>query len=136
MSEHEGTSIWTRRTAPALERGFSYEITRKVTPLTEEMMEFANLCGTSTVSARELETFARLRATEERQCPAQHPVTVLELRVEHRSRRKALRVFPNLDGYPWGYIPVRFYFCPVCQAVYRALECESLTPEVNSAAAQ
>jgi hypothetical protein len=58
------------------------------------------------------------------QCPAQHPVIPFELRLEMNSPQAMLRVFPNQDGAPTPYLPIRLFLCGVCQEVYRERELE------------
>ena len=138
MTGHEGPSIWGWRNYLGLFRRMSLELIRaEITPTTAEMMEFANEVGSADINYTELKRRVRARAAAERQCPAQHPVVALEIRAHMVSGQRHLQVFPNADGMPVRYMPIRFYLCPVCQEVFQARDTEPrgahLVEESNAA---
>lgn len=122
--EHEGASIWTWETWLGLSRRLKIYLSRTCTPNTAELMAMAEETGSPDVDYREVKRRLRSQLARDHQCPAQHPVFALELQVSMSPLKKALQVFPNLDGLPEGFIPVRMYLCPVCQEVYREREVE------------
>lgn len=130
MSEHEGGSVWNRETARHLGRRMRFEFSRTITPTTADLMAMVEEKQTVHVDYREVCERLKQRLREALHCPAQHPVIPMELRVTMAAKRTALCVFPNLDGAPTRYVPVRAYFCPVCQEVYRQREIdEAMQPE-------
>lgn len=120
VGHHEGPSIWNWATFSRIVNALRLTAARQITPLTEEILEFAREGGEDFIK---LQTEVRDRVMSQRmQCPAGHPAAVYELRASIASDSLMLRVFPNADGNPTYYIPIRFYFCVTCQAVYRQRE--------------
>lgn len=128
MSEHEGVSVWTRETAARLARWLRLDISRSITPNTAELLELAEEQRSEIVSYREVQERLTARLARPLACPARHPVFPIELRVTMapKYRGLSLRLFPNLDGFPTKYLPIRAYFCPVCQELYRQREIDEV----------
>jgi len=114
---HEGPSIWSWATAPRILRKLRLELSRKITPTTEDLMAAASGSTYLDVQMRLEEEIQRRR-----ECPAGHPVTPLELRALIQSPRLRYQVLPNADGHPTAYMPIRFWLCLTCQEVYRQRE--------------
>lgn len=128
MSEHEGVSVWTRETAARLARWIRLDLSRSITPNTADLMATSAEQGTETVLYRDVLARLRNKLARPLTCPAQHPVFPIELRVTMapKYRGLSLRLFPNLDGFPTKYLPIRAYFCPVCQELYRQREIDEV----------
>lgn len=133
--EHEGPSIWGWSTFRALAKHFRFAVSTHLTPTTELMLTpgFAVTIEGEELSRRELEEHV-LEWRQEmlvgtRQCPAKHPVVSYELRVTmpRASRKKRIQTFPNFEVSDVDYLPVPFFFCATCQAVYRQREVEPFT---------
>lgn len=124
MSEHEGASIWTDATSTGLAKRLKLEVRRAITPNTDDLLAIAQEQPTFTY--REVQERLAVKLTRDLRCPARHRVFPLELRVTvtkpDATGALARRIFPNLDGFPVKYLPVRAYFCPVCQELYRQRE--------------
>lgn len=142
---HEGPSIWGWENFRRLAARFRFTVSRVLTPTTELLLTpgfFRTLEGEER-SRKELEASVAAWSQDvlvgTRQCPAKHPVVPYELEVSMRgSRKMMIQVFPNFEANiePWAYVPVHFYFCPVCQAVYRPREVEAVNqPSEESASA-
>jgi len=120
MSAHEGPSIWTWGNYRGLIRRMSLELTKaQITPNTAEMMAMAEEAGTADINYTECKRRLFTRLMQDWQCPAQHPVVPLEIRAVMPTVKRQIQVFPNADGMPVGFIPIRCYLCPVCQEVYQ-----------------
>jgi len=132
---HEGASIWGWSTFRALARHFRFAVSARLTPTTELLLTpgFAVTLEGEQRSREELEqrvlAWRQEMLVGTRQCPAKHPVVPYELRVTmpRASRKKRIQTFPNFEVSDDGYIPIPFFFCPTCQAVYRQREVESTT---------
>ena len=111
-AEHEGPSIWGWGTAAKILRKLRLELSRKITPLTEEMV-----VATAT-DYDEIREAVRVDLQRPRQCPAGHPVTPFELRASMTSERLMGQVFPNAAGSPVTYVPIRGWLCLTCQTIW------------------
>lgn len=136
MSAHEGGSVWTREMAARYARWIRFDFSRSITPNTADLLAMAQEQGTDVVNYHEVRARLTERLVRPMQCPAQHPVFPLELRVTMAAkyRRLALMLFPNLDGFPRKYLPIRAYFCPVCQELYRQREIDEASAPQQEAA--
>lgn len=132
MSGHEGASVWTKETAAGLARRLRFDVRRSITPNTADLMALAVEQGTDVINYREARERLTTQLAQPHQCPAAHPVFPIELRVTMgaKFRDTALKLFPNLDGFPTTYLPVRAYFCPVCQELYRQREVDEASADV------
>lgn len=138
---HEGASIWGWATFRALAKFFRFTVSATLTPTTELLLTpgFALTLEGEERSRAELE--ASVTAWRQdmlvgtRQCPAKHPVVAYELRVtmpRHLvSRKRWVQTFPNAEGSYIDYVPVPFFFCCVCLAVYRQREVEVVDSQAN-----
>jgi hypothetical protein len=124
VSEHEGVSVWTKETAARLGRWIRFDFSRAITPNTADLMAMAEEKKSEIVSYREVTERLRARLAQPMHCPALHPVFPIELRISMARKygNLVLKLFPNLDGFPTKYLPIRAYFCPVCQELYRQRE--------------
>lgn len=124
MSGHEGASVWTRETAPRLGRLIRFDFSRAITPTTADLMAIAEAQGTDVINYSDVRQRLAEQLAQPLHCPAGHPVFPIELRVTMAAKYKhlVLKLFPNLDGFPCTYLPIRAYFCPVCQELYRQRE--------------
>jgi hypothetical protein len=120
----EGVSTWTWDTIKRISKSLRIELSRQITPKTDELMAEADRLGSANIDYRTVKRQLAEKLAQPLQCPAQHPVLPLELRAEMTSPQATLRVFPNQDGAPTSYLPVRLFFCGVCQEVYRERELE------------
>lgn len=114
---HEGPSIWSWTTVPRILRKLNLKLSKHITPLTEELL--AAPAGSSHI---DVQLWLREELLKRQECPAGHPVAPFELRALITSLRLRFRVFPNADGHPTAYIPIRCWLCVTCQAVYRQHE--------------
>ncbi len=134
MSGHEGASVWTRETATKYARLLRIAFSRAITPSTADLMAMVQEKGTWVVNYGEVKARLTEQLARPVHCPANHPVFPIELRVWMAPRygKLVLKLFPNLDGFPTRYLPVRAYFCPVCQELYRQREIdEAMMPVVH-----
>ena len=136
---HEGASSWGWSTFRKLAKKLRLTVSSRLTPTTELLLTpgFATTLDGEIRSreALELEVLAWRQdmLTGTRQCPARHPVVAYELRVTMpgASRRMQIQCFPNWEGSVKDYVPVTFFLCPVCLAVYRLREVEIVVPSVT-----
>lgn len=132
--EHEGPSIWGWQTFRKLAKHFRFTVSAKLTPTTTLMLTpgFMRTLAGEMRSRRELEkqvaTWRQDMLVGTRQCPAKHPVMPYELRVkmEGASEKRLIQTFPNMEASLIDYLPIPFFFCPVCQEVYRLREIEKV----------
>jgi hypothetical protein len=121
----EGASTWTWGTVQRIARSLKIAVSRQITPTTQEMMLEAERVKSAEINYTELKRQLAERLAQPLQCPAQHPILPMELRLEMMTSPEAmLKVFPNMDGSPTSYLPVRLFLCGVCQEVYRERELE------------
>jgi hypothetical protein len=132
VSGHEGASIWTKETAAGLARRLRFDVSRSITPNTADLMALAEEQGTDVIDYRGARERLTAQLARPHQCPAAHPVFPIELRVTMwaKFRATALKLFPNLDGFPTAYLPIRAYFCPVCQELYRQREVDEASAAI------
>lgn len=120
----EGASTWTWGKIHRIAKSLRIALSRQITPNTAELMEEAERTGSAEVDYGKIKRDLAARLAQQWQCPAQHPVVPLELRLEMPTVNATLQVFPNQDGAPTSYLPVRLFLCGVCQEVYREREIE------------
>lgn len=130
MSEHEGASTWTWDTIRKISKSMKVVLSRVITPNTTEMIDEAIAADSDIIDYVKLKKQVDAKVAQDTQCPCQHPVIPFELRLQMQSARVTMQVFPNMDGFPMPYLPVRFYLCGVCQEVYRQREVEIRKQEV------
>lgn len=134
----EGASRWSWATCRTLAKLFRLTVSANLTPTTDLLLTpgFARTLAGEERSRHELEAkiteWRQDMLSWTRQCPAQHPVVPYELRVTmpRASRKRWIETFPNAEA-GVTYIPVPFYFCPVCQSVYRLREVEVIDHSTN-----
>jgi hypothetical protein len=132
---HEGPSIWGWATFRKLAKHVRVTVASRLTPTTELLLTpgFALTLEGETRSRQELEEsvagWRQEMLVGTRQCPAKHPVVPFELRVTmpRVSGKRWIQTFPNAEGSYIDYIPIPFFLCAVCQAVYRQREVEDIT---------
>jgi hypothetical protein len=42
-----------------------------------------------------------------------------------------IQTFPNWEGGVYGYVPITFFLCVVCQSVFKQREIETVVPSVT-----
>lgn len=124
VAEHEGPSIWSWETYAKIRRHLRLKLSKGITPLTEELIEFYTTpeAADRVPSYLDVQLWVKERVERRFECPAGHPVVPYELRATMNRRRLMLRTFPNADGNPTRYIPIRFWLCLTCQSVFRQRE--------------
>jgi hypothetical protein len=120
----EGGSTWNWDTVQRISKSLRAVLSRQITPTTQELMAEAERVGSAEVDYKLVKRQVVEKLAQPLQCPAQHPVIPFELRLEMNSPQAMLRVFPNQDGAPTPYLPIRLFLCGVCQEVYRERELE------------
>jgi len=121
---HEGGTIWSWDSYMRLAARLRVQVSPHLTPTTEEYMQTPPEIG-----VRALTHNYRAKMLRARQCPAKHPVVAMELRAEMASLKTMIQTFPNHEGSPYPYLPIPFFLCVTCQAVYRLRECDEVPGE-------
>lgn len=131
---HEGPSIWSWENFRTLAKYFRIAVSKQLTPTSELLLTpgFSRTLEGEERSRAELlasvTSWRQEMLVGTRQCPAKHPVVPYELRVTMpaASRKIRIRCFPNWEGSTYEYVPVQFFFCAVCLAVFRQREVEEV----------